>query len=182
MKATFNKIVLIWVCMLSCNAWACSCEEEATIAQSVATLPIILSGRILSKTVTQNYDSLGAKAVDSTSNHPWFTARNVFYKVKVERILKGKLYSDTVTIITHFGSAACEVQFSIGEKYIIYTYIDEDFFFTKGSKTSPHDTRTLWTNTCIRNTPWYEYAKEEEEYIIKEVKALNAPQKPVKKK
>lgn len=173
MKANIAKrVILLLILITSAETWACSCEVEWTIEKSVENIPIILSGRILTKIVTHNYDSLGIKAVDSASSNPWFNKRNVFYKIKVDKMLKGKLLSDTITIITGQGSSAYEAKFRVGAKYIIYACFDGDYIYTKGSKSGQSDTKTLWTNTCLRNTPWYELAHEEEDYIINLVKKL----------
>lgn len=147
-------------------SWACECKSRSALAESVKEADVIISGHVLSKVTTSNYDSIGIKPANDSIPNPWFTQRNVFVKIKVDKSLKGKLISDTILVVTNEGDGACEALFSVGDRYIVFAYVDHNFVYTKDVKMGTHDFKSIWTNTCMRNTYWHEDSKREEDEII----------------
>lgn len=88
-------------------------------------------------------------------------------KIKIERLYKGKISSDTVTVITPKMGASCGFNFEIGNEYILYaTNFDNTLRSSKFERKSK-DMNTYWTNQCTRTMLAYQ---PEEAQIIKLLK------------
>ncbi len=167
-----NKNILLTIFMIligSMNTFACSCEEKGTVAGNVKYSDIVFSGQVVSRTLTTNYDSLGITVTGDTSNlnYKWREFPTAVVKIKVDRIYKGQLVSDTLTILTPPNGASCGYRFQVGEKYIVYSTIFDEMSMTDKLKRRTYDNKTFWTHKCTRTQNWNE---TEENAIIKEIK------------
>jgi hypothetical protein len=75
----------------------------------------------------------------------YFSISLKIYSVQVENIYKGRLSKDTIEIISGLGDGDCGFLFEIGQKYILYCYIDEEF-----SVKVNLDPKSLSTDICKR--------------------------------
>lgn len=138
------------------NVFACSCEGEGTISGSVKYSDIVFSGHVISRTFTNNYDSLGVVVTGDTSNmyFKWREFPTAVVKLKVDKMYKGKLVSDTLTILTPPNGAACGYRFYAGQKYIVYATVFDELSMTTELKRRTFDGKTFWTHQCTRTQNW----------------------------
>lgn len=166
-KNIFLTIFLTFVWTL--NSVACSCEGEGTVSGSVKYSDVVLSGQVISRTLTTNYDSLGIVVTGDTSNmyFKWHEFPTAVVKIKVDKMYKGQFVSDTITILTPPNGAACGFYFQVGHKYIVYATIFDELLMTDKLKRRTFDNKTFWTHQCTRTQGWN---ITEENEIIKETK------------
>lgn len=163
-----NIILTIFLILVGIiNSFACRCEGGGTVAGGVKYADIVFSGQVISRTLTTNYDSLGIVATGDTGkiNFNWREFPTAVIKIKVDRIFKGQMVSDTLTILTPPYGASCGYRFQVGEKYIVYATIVDEMLMTNKLKRRTFDNKTFWTHQCTRTRNWN--AIEENE-IIKE--------------
>ncbi|HEX8546198.1 MAG TPA: hypothetical protein VF691_04505 [Cytophagaceae bacterium] len=151
------------------NTMACSCEGEGTVAGSVKYSDVVFSGQVISRTLTNNYDSLGIVVTGDTSkmHFKWQEYQTAVVRIKVDKIYKGQLISDTIIILTPPNGAACGYYFQVGQKYIVYATVFDEMLGTNGLKRRTFDSKTYWTQQCTRTQNWN---TSEENKIIKETK------------
>jgi hypothetical protein len=156
---------LIW----TLNSIACSCEGEGTVSGSVKYSDVVFSGQVISRNLTTNYDSLGVVVTGDTSKmyFNWREFPTAVVKLKVDKMFKGRLVSDTITILTPPNGATCGYYFQVGQKYIVYATMFDELLITDKLKRRTYDNKTFWTHQCTRTQNWN--ATEENE-IIKETK------------
>ena len=155
-------LILFW----TGHSYACSCEGEGTVAGSVKSTDIVFSGQVVSSTLTTNYDSLGI-IVSGDTNYSYFELLKfptAVVKIKVDRMYKGQLVTDTLTILTPPNDASCGVDFQVGQRYIVYATIFDEMLMTDKVKRRTFDNKTFWTNRCTRTQNWN---TTEENEIIK---------------
>ena len=165
-----NIILTIFLILVGTfNSFACKCEGERTVAGSVKYSDVIFSGQVISRTLTNNYDSLRIVVTGDTSKmyFNWRKFPTTVVKIKVDRMYKGQLVSDTLTILTPPNGASCGYRFQIGEKYIVYATIFDEMLMTDELKRRTFDNKTFWTHQCTRTQTWN---TTEENDIIKEAK------------
>lgn len=172
MTTRYHKNIILTIFLIligTFNSFACSCEGEGTVAGSVKYSDIVFSGQVISRTLTTSYDSLGIVVTGDTSKmyFKWREFPTAVVKIKVDRIFKGQLVSDTLTILTPPNGASCGYRFQVGEKYIVYATIFDEMLMTDKLKRRTFDNKTFWTHQCTRTQNWN--ATEENE-IIKETK------------
>ncbi len=166
LKHIISLVVLIILGTL--NSYACNCSGEGSVKGSVKYYDAVFSGRVLSKKLTTNYDSLGVVITgDSTQDHfKWRELPTMAVKIEVSKMFKGRQVSDTLTILTPFNGAACGYNFQIGQKYIIYGSIYDELPMTDTLKRRSFDRKTFWTHLCTRTRNW----NQQEETEITEIK------------
>jgi hypothetical protein len=171
MKRQQTKIFLTLILTFAwtINSFACSCEGEGTVSGSVKYSDEVFSGQVISRTLTTNYDSLGIVATGDTSKmyFNWREFPTAVVKIKVDKMFKGQLVSDTITILTPPNGAACGYHFQVGQKYIVYATIFDELLMTDQLKRRTFDNKTFWTHQCTRTQNWN---TTEENEIIKETK------------
>lgn len=162
-------LTLILVFVGTINSFACSCEGEGTVSGSVKHSDVVFSGEVISRTVTANYDSLGMVVTGDTSNMylKWRELPTAVVKIKVDKMFKGQLVYDTITILTPINGAACGYNFQVGQKYIVYATIFDELLMTDKLKRRTFDNKTFWTHQCTRTQNWN---TSEETEILKETK------------
>ncbi|GIV27280.1 MAG: hypothetical protein KatS3mg027_1094 [Bacteroidia bacterium] len=152
-----NLILTIFLTFVwALNSFACSCEGQGTVSSSVKYSDIVFSGYVVSRTLTNNYDSLGVVVTGDTSKiyFKWREFPTAVVKIKVERMYKGQLVSDTLTILTPPNGAACGYHFEVGKKYIVYATQFDELLMTYKLKRRTFDNKTFWTHQCTRTQIW----------------------------
>lgn len=156
-------LTLVW----SAKSYACRCAGAGTVSGGLKSADVVFSGQVISRTLTINHDSLGVVITGDTSKtlFNWREFPSTVVKIKVERMYKGKLVSDTLTILTPPNGASCGYRFQVGEKYIVYASLFDELLLTSELKRRSFDNKTFWTHQCTRTQPWN---TAEENDIIKE--------------
>jgi len=151
------------------NSFACSCEGEGTVSGSVKYSDVVFSGQVISRTLTTNYDSVGIVVTGDSSKmyFEWRAYPTAVVRIKVDKMYKGQLVSDTITILTPPNGAACGYYFQVGQKYLVYATIFDELLMTDKLKRRTIDNKTFWTHQCTRTQNWN---ATEENDIIRETK------------
>ncbi len=156
-KYRTNSLVIIVLLLIgSINALSCNCEGETTVAGSLKYSDVVLSGKVISRTLTNRYDSLGVVVTGDTSNTDfrWYNYPIAVVKIKVDKIYKGQLVSDTISILTPPNGAGCGYDFQVGQNYIVYATLFNDLLTTEELKMRTFDNKTFWTHLCTRAQNW----------------------------
>lgn len=155
-------LTLVWTAKLL----ACNCEGEGTVSMGIRYSDVVFSGQVISRTLTKNYDNLGVTVIGDTSkiSFKWREFPTAVVKIKVEKMYKGQLVSDTLTILTPPNGANCGYYFQVGQKYIVYATIFDQMLMTHKLKRRTFDNRTFWTHQCTRTNRWN---STEEKEILK---------------
>lgn len=149
-----NGITLLFLLLLVQTGFCCSCIGENSVKEEVKRSDLVIVGKILSRDeITLPRDENNSLGRES---------ERVSFRVLVTSRYKGKIQSDTVTIITGFGGGDCGVRFKVGESYIIYAV--EDIFIGYGEHTKMPN--TFETNSCTRTG----IAEEAELASLKKIK------------
>ncbi|HEY0262097.1 MAG TPA: hypothetical protein VGB95_03665 [Chitinophagales bacterium] len=124
---------------------ACSCIGESTTKDEYMYRDIVLSGTIIEIQTDWEPDSTAIKdllemgiAVDSFFDQNYLRRYYTKNIIKIDRVYKGKIHSDTLTIYTGMSSGDCGFPFKQGGQYIVYGYKH------KGNKNN------YWTSICTR--------------------------------
>ena len=162
-------LALILTFVGAINSFACSCDGKGTVSGNVKYADVVFSGQVISKTLTTNYDSLGIVVTGDTSKmyFSWREFPTTIVRIKVDKMFKGQLVSDTLTILTPPNGASCGFSFQVGQKYIVYATIFDEMPITDKLKRRSFDNKTFWTHQCTRTQHWN---ITEENEIIKEMK------------
>jgi hypothetical protein len=149
---------LLLLTLLVQPAAACKCQGETTVRAAVQHAQVVISGRIISRLITTNLKPYGVAVVGDTTD--WAYRNMKFpvavYRLKIDKLYKGKSVTDTITIITPVNGAGCGVRFEVGERYIVYaTATDEVAHSSKVRRVSTGG-RAYWTNLCTRTSSWFE--------------------------
>ena len=171
MTQRYKNIILTLILTLvgTLNSIACNCEGEGTVSGSVKYSDVVFSGQVISRTLTTNYDSLGIVVTGDTSKmyFKWREYPTAVVRIKVDKMYKGQLVSDTLTILTPPNGAACGYYFQVGQKYIVYATVFDEMLGTSELKRRTFNNKTFWTHQCTRTQNWN---TTEENDIIKETK------------
>ena len=133
---------------------ACTCLPKRPVKTEMKNVDAVIVGTILSKSIVTVIDSTVFKSFpnDSTmQKSPMYTINIARYNLVVERIYKGNISKDTLTIYSGVGRGSCGINFDIGKKYIIYGMKEwnlEDFQF-------PNGINIFWTGLCSRTTSYF---------------------------
>jgi len=150
------------------KSFACSCIEQLPVAESIQISDIVFSGQVISKVITSNLSNFGYKYMGDTAKvwEEWKETYTAVVKIKVDRNYTEHYTSDTLIILTPPDGGACGVDFQIGERYIIYATIEDEYLDFFGLK-RVFDNKTFWTHLCTRTQEWN---TTEENQIIREIK------------
>ncbi len=136
---------------------ACSCDGESTVKESVKYSDIVFKGQVISKTVTSDLSAYNVSIQGDTTSFSFMLTKNpvAVFKIKVNRIYKGKSQSDTISVITPTNKASCGFGFQIGQTYIIYGTTNDEVLSGNSSIRFAINNQTYWTNLCTRTTPYF---------------------------
>jgi hypothetical protein len=145
--------------------FACSCDGESTVKEAVKYSDIVFKGRVVSKNVTIDLSAFGVTIKGDTTSNSFATRqlRNAVavFKIKVDKIYKGKSQSDTITIITPTNPAGCGVSFQLGQNYIVYGTMNDETLKTNDIKRFSTNNKTYWTHLCTRTGLFFEGEERE---------------------
>lgn len=162
-------ISIIFTIVSTLNSVACSCEGQGTVSGNIKSSDAVFSGEVISKVFTSNYDSLGKILTGDTSKMYFNELKfpSAVVRIKVDRMYKGELVSDTLTILTPPNGASCGFHFEVGKKYIVYSSKVDKLFSSIDFERRGTDLHTFWTHQCTRTQI---LNSTEEEYILDEMK------------
>ena len=171
MKKQF-KYLLFVILMITAgteSAFACRCSGEGTVSNGVKYSDAVLTGTIISKTLSSNYDSLGVVVTGDTSelNFNWRQIPISVVSIKIDKMYKGQLVSDTLTILTPYSSSSCGYRFVVGQKYIVYATLYDELLMTDKLKRRTFDNKTYWTHQCTMTKNWNQYEENEIISVLK---------------
>ena len=141
MTSYTQKLILVISVSLSAliRIYGCSCSSGSSIAESVRVASVVFSGTVLS--------------VNASSDHRWSV-----YKIKIDRLFKGKVKANTIAVWTPGEGTACGIKF-ISKKALVYA-TDAAFYrpqpYTRGI--------SFYTNVCTRSGS---YLLSEEKGMLK---------------
>jgi len=138
-------LVLSISLLVSVSGYGCSCESGGSILDNMKASSIVFSGTVLS-----------VREIDD--NRGW-----VAYKIKIDRLFRGKVKSNVVIIWTPSGNTSCGLKLT-SIKVLIYAQ-DAAFYrlksYVKGF--------SFYTNVCLRSGS---YSLSEEKGIIQALKRI----------
>ena len=163
------SLAVLLILIGTLNSFACSCGETGTVKNSVKYSDAVFSGQVLSRVLTNNYDSMGIVVDGDTSDMSprWRRIPVALTVIKLDSLYKGQWVSDTITVLTAHDGAACGFYFEVGKKYIVYGTLYDELLAMRGLKRQTLDNKTFSTNLCTRTREW---SKEEEKAILKVTK------------
>lgn len=171
MKTISTLLIIFLTFTGTVSAFACNCQDdELPVSAGVKRADVVFSGQVISKTVTSNYDSLGIVITGDTKKFG-ITGRElplVVVKIKVEKMYKGQLVANILTILTAYNGAACGVYFQTGQKCIVYATTFDQVLGSLNIKRRSRDKTAFWTHLCTRTGGWN---GNEEREIMKVVKS-----------
>lgn len=129
---------------------SCSCIGESTVKDAVKGSELVVAGQVLSKDIIKTHDTLDL-GPNQQKDLPVFTKSEAIYKVLVLTKYKGKIKSDTLTIITGVGGGDCGYEFEVGKKYIIYGSNEKHIGY---GKTQKLPSNTFTTDICTRTVSY----------------------------
>jgi hypothetical protein len=166
------KYFLLVILMITAgteSAFACRCSGEGTVSNGIKYSDAVFTGTIISKTRSTNYDSLGVIITGDTSeiNSIWSQIPISVVSIKVDRMHKGLITSDTITILTPYSSSSCGYRFEVGHKYIVFATIYDEMLMTDKLKRRAFDNKTYWTHQCTMTKNWNQYEENEIISLVK---------------
>ena len=127
-----KKHLVIFFLFTIAKSFACSCEGTPTLQKSYAEVDVIFTGTVISKKVISvKYESVITTQIE--------------YKFRRTKVFKGKSRTEIITIMTGNGRHDCGYMFELNKKYIVYAYIQNQYF-DGGEKVESF----LSTNVCRR--------------------------------
>ena len=142
--ARFSAVIIAGVSI------ACKCED-ITVKDAVTLSDIVFKGIVISKTVTADFSIYGVTQQRNANPEKRYRTQypQAVYKVKLEKIYKGKSSVDTITIITPAGGTSCGVSFQSGQQYMVYGVKKDLLFSEKSLKRSATNNGTFFTYSCL---------------------------------
>lgn len=131
--------------LVSVSGYGCSCEDGGAIPDNIKVSSIVFSGTVLSVNERDN-------------NRGW-----IAYKLKIDRLFRGKVKSNIVILWTHSGNTSCGLKLA-SRRVLIYA-LDAAFYrpksYVKGF--------SFYTNVCLRSGS---YSLSEEKGILQALKRI----------
>ncbi len=157
MKYTLIFILTVFLCSFSEQAKACSCKGESSIVEEFKSSDAVIVGTILKKELVSLTDSSRLKLFsnDTLLKHSrigQFTVAR--YDLLVERVYKGEITKDTISVYSGLGGGDCGKLFEIGKRYILYGMKETYFGQVNNHYPFPKGKNTLWTNNCMRTAAY----------------------------
>lgn len=166
------KIILFFILsFLSFETFACNCLPGGSIEANVAASNAILRVRVLSISYSNKLDSFNV-VVEGDPKNTFAKYWNFYvkiYKVIVEDTYKGKMSSDTVSIVTGMNGAACGLVMQIGDIFLLYGTVKDYQGFSSVQRKAT-DGKLLWANNCSRSMKFYE--GEDGPEVFQELKSV----------
>jgi hypothetical protein len=137
---------------------ACDCGQKS-VARALATADIVVSGEIVSLIEMSDLNSIGITTTGDTASFAYQflgVLDKYVYRVKVDTILKGKVSSDTISIVTAAGGCGLRLRLERGKQYVIYgtredeTIRKEEILAQAGIRLISTNMNTYWTSKCMR--------------------------------
>lgn len=138
-------------------AAACKCQGEITVRAAVQHAQVVASGRIISRLVTANLKPYGITITGDTADEAYHAMKFsvAVYRLKVDKIYKGKSVIDTLTILTPATGAGCGVRFEVGERYIVYATARDEMAHSSAVRRVSTGGSAYWTHQCTRTNEWF---------------------------
>lgn len=158
-------VVFAFLFQLSCpDVRGCSCKGTGTVKKSVEHADLVVSAVVLSQTLTSDLRGVAIIQGDTTDqSYRFFKYPSRVVKLKVVKLFKGEMVSDTLTIITALNGAACGVYFEVGRQYIVYGTSEDELVRSNNLVRVSVDKSVYWTHKCSRTGTWS--AEEEQELM-----------------
>lgn len=129
----------------------CTCIGEMSLSKEFKISNVILVGKVISKDTFNIKDTL----------FPSLSIYKIKYQVLISRMIKGKIKTRIVSIISGIGNGDCGFSFEVGKEYLIYSTF-ENRHYRQGEIVK----KFLATNICTR-TKIIDGANMEIENLIK---------------
>ncbi|ARS41503.1 hypothetical protein CA265_18330 [Sphingobacteriaceae bacterium GW460-11-11-14-LB5] len=146
------QLIIALLCLINIQAFACTCYEITT-KQAINGAQIVMKGKVISKILTHNLSDISTIKTSDTTNIHYVMAHRILMavvKIKINKLYKGKISSDTITMITPKMSASCDFNFQIGDEYIVYATNHDTTFMSSKFERKSKDINTYWTDQCSR--------------------------------
>ena len=123
---------------LSSSAWACSCMNPGTPAESLERSDAVFIGEVVLEKPVMNKEQAKRKKQGRQ-----VYIRTYEYRLKVEKSWKG-VQEKTVTFVTGTAGTACEFgRLKVGQRFLFYAYFDKRKYF--------FPVPVLSTSSCTRS-------------------------------
>lgn len=164
MKKLTLSILLI---LLGSNSFACNCNPGGSIEANVKASDVIIRAKILSISYTNRLDTMNVVSEGDPNNvfSKYWKFHVKIYKALVQATYKGKLMSDTITIVTGMNGAACGLNMAIDSEYLVYGTVRDYQGFSSVQRKAT-DNKLIWTNNCTRS---FDFSDTEAEVVKKEI-------------
>ncbi|MEO0896212.1 MAG: hypothetical protein AAFY71_07440 [Bacteroidota bacterium] len=129
---------------------ACSCIDNISLKDVLATSELIVIGEILSKERVQVLDSAfydPNTGFDPSQAH-LYTLFLTHYQVEVKEVLFGKISSTILSIYTGVGGGDCGLQLKRGTNTVLYLNPKSYMWNRSDHVTFPAGPEVYWTNIC----------------------------------
>lgn len=166
MKKLTSTLMVLLTLFVS-EVYACNCNPGGTIEANVKASDVIIKAKILSIAYTNRLDTMNVVSEGDPNNvfSKYWKFHVKIYKAVVQATYKGKLLSDTITIVTGMNGAACGLNMAIDGEYLVYgTLRDYQGFSSVQRKAT--DGKLFWTNNCTRS---FDFSDTEAEDVKKEI-------------
>ena len=136
--------------MLLCSpypAWACSCGPVG-IYRGHKHAAIVFTGTLVAAKASFFNDTLGLHQ----GKYVVKNQRIVRFTFKIQRLYKGTITADTISLSTSAGGADCGNNFTLSKRYLIYSWFTDALpndFRKEYRKVTPY----LTTHLCSRTKP-----------------------------
>lgn len=145
-------ILFLIASLFSIKTFACNCNPGGTIESNIQAADVIIKARILSISYSDKLDTFNVVIEGDPKNvfSKYWKFYVKIYKVIVEETYKGKLKSDTISIVTGMNGAHCGLVMNINDTFIIYG-TTKDYLGFSSVQRNATDGKLIWTNTCTRS-------------------------------
>lgn len=128
-----QKLILLLLISITytTRGYACSCQSGGSILEGVKGAKVVFSGTVISETISETD---GRRKL-------------LIYKVKIDRLFKGKVKSNIIDIWTQIAGTACGIKFKSKQKVLVYA---TDAAFYLAPKQYVADL-SFYTNVCTRS-------------------------------
>ena len=171
-----KKIIISLILIFSfTNTIACNCEDAGSVKEAYDYTESIISGTVIEMSFVSYENSMNKNSKqlrEDLKNKPQKltlleTEFIIKIKLKVNKVLKGKTISDTITIYTTRNGASCGyTKFEIGGKFIIYSSSSSQAFWVFNSDKKLEQEDSYWTNHCTRTKKYNENEFKELELLM----------------
>lgn len=124
-------------------SFCCSCVGNESIKTSIKKSHSIFIGTVVDSSLIKIEEKL--EGISSSIYHYF-----IKYNVVIKSVLKGKNYTDTISLYTGIGGGDCGYPFKIDSDYIIYANINTSFFLSNKIN-KPYFYTDICKRTCELN-------------------------------